>query len=560
MQVQLFFLGGRLDCHLGELADILGEHKCTTLCYRCAHTLATLMPNDIWGQAMSQISNRLNQQNIRTFSSFTAVQRSAVAINAAPRARGREYSRRLCATDLAIVALASGLPFVARTLDLPIPGWHIEAVDYELQAAFLLCIAWMTCLWIFKTHSLGSIAVGMKEYKLVLYAGLALAGIVGVCIGVTGQVQLRNFLVYSLPAGFFALILSRWAWRQWLIRHNRSGYALSNVLIYGQATDLPMALQRLNKSSRPAYRVVGLAVDGPMDEDKARRWGLDAMAVAFIGSAPQLEQEAARLNADAVIVVGPLLGGNAALQQVGWTLEHTNTKLIVASSLTGVSTRRVSSSPVDGMPLLHVESAKFSGFRYLIKRSFDIVFSFTALLLLLPVFLIIAGLIKAEGPGKLFFLQERAGQDGKPFKMVKFRTMVEDAESQLAQLLQQNQGAGPLFKLQDDPRVTRTGRWLRRHSLDELPQFLNVLRGEMSVVGPRPPLFREVAEYNGFTHRRLLLKPGVTGLWQVSGRSNLDWNESIRLDLYYAENWTLASDLRIIWRTFRVMIRPEGAY
>lgn len=138
--------------------------------------------------------------------------------------------------------------------------------------------------------------------------------------------------------------------------------------------------------------------------------------------------------------------------------------------------------------------------------------------------------------------------------------MVQDAEAQLAALQKLNEGAGPLFKLKDDPRVTRCGNWLRKHSLDELPQFLNVLRGDMSVVGPRPALFAEVETYDGHARRRLLLNPGVTGLWQVSGRSNLEWKESVRLDLYYAENWTVLSDLRLIWRTFQVMVKPDGAY
>lgn len=509
---------------------------------------------------MSQTSNRLGRQDIRTFSSWSEARRDARQTTTTPKAKGRAYSRVLCATDLSIVAIACSLPVIARVLEVPMPWASENAGEYGLQAAFFMCVAWMVSLWIFKTHAVGRIAVGMKEYRLVLYAGLALAGGVGVYIGLSEQLQLRYFLIYALPVGFLALIASRWAWRQWLIRRSRSGYALSNVLIYGQANDLPLALERLSKSSRPAYNVVGMVVDGPASTVDSLHPAIHEWGIPVASGADQLELEALRLNADSIIVVGPLLGGSEALQQLGWLLEHSSIKLIVASSLIGVSGRRVTSSPVDGMPLLHVESAKFNGAKYLAKRSFDIVFSAAALLLILPVLIVIALLIRLDGPGKVFFLQERAGQDGRPFKMYKFRTMVEDAESQLAALQQQNEGAGPLFKLKDDPRVTRTGRWLRRHSLDELPQFINVLRGEMSVVGPRPPLFSEVQAYHGYTHRRLLLKPGVTGLWQVSGRSNLDWDESVRLDLYYAENWTLPSDLRIIWRTFRVMIQPEGAY
>lgn len=144
--------------------------------------------------------------------------------------------------------------------------------------------------------------------------------------------------------------------------------------------------------------------------------------------------------------------------------------------------------------------------------------------------------------------------------MFKFRSMVSTAESDLADLQGLNEGAGPLFKLKHDPRVTRVGRWLRKYSLDELPQFFNVLKGDMSLVGPRPPLPIEVAAYEGYTHRRLYIKPGVTGLWQVNGRSDLDWEESVRLDLYYVENWSVTGDLMIMWRTFKVMVAPSGAY
>lgn len=500
---------------------------------------------------MSQISSRLGAERITALGSYTTLQPAADKAANALRSQGRSYLRRLFATDLILVGTACALPAVANSG----PGQN-----YYLLAGVLLAAAWMISLRSFKTHVLGNVAVGMAEYKSLAYASLAMAGSLGVLIGLTGYGTLRIFLLLSLPIGLATLMSNRWAWRQWLARRRRSGYALSNVLIYGQPSDVPFAVRQISGKSGPAYRVVGVLLDGPADEQAELeiRAADPTLPLAYGGGS--LEHQVQALGADSVIVAGPLAGGNEALQHLGWSLESSGTKLIVASSLVGVASRRVRTSPLDGMPLLHVDLAKFSGARYLLKRGFDVLFSAAALLALAPVFLVIAAVIKLEGPGKVFFLQERAGQDGRPFKMFKFRTMVPDAEAKLAQLRERNDGAGPLFKLKHDPRITRCGHWLRKHSLDELPQFLNVLRGEMSVVGPRPPLFTEVAAYEGHAHRRLLLKPGVTGLWQVSGRSNLDWKESVRLDLYYAENWTVLSDARIIWRTFRVMIKPDGAY
>jgi exopolysaccharide biosynthesis polyprenyl glycosylphosphotransferase len=194
------------------------------------------------------------------------------------------------------------------------------------------------------------------------------------------------------------------------------------------------------------------------------------------------------------------------------------------------------------------------------KQALDLIGAGFVLLVLSPLFVVAAILIKLDSPGPVFYRAERIGLNGKPFAMLKFRSMVVDAEKGRLALVGRNEGAGPLFKMRHDPRITRVGRWLRRLSIDELPQLINVLRGQMSIVGPRPPLQSEVATYSGDVHRRLLVKPGITGLWQVSGRSNLPWEESVRLDLYYVENWSLMQDLLIVWRTIGAVCRSVGAY
>ncbi|MES2094829.1 MAG: sugar transferase, partial [Actinomycetota bacterium] len=195
-----------------------------------------------------------------------------------------------------------------------------------------------------------------------------------------------------------------------------------------------------------------------------------------------------------------------------------------------------------------------------VKRMLDVTLASLALLVLIPVFLVVASAIRRDSAGPVLFRQERVGRNGGTFRMLKFRSMVSTAEADLLDLLDQNEGSGPLFKLKNDPRITRVGRTLRKYSIDELPQFWNVLVGDMSLVGPRPPLPAEVQGYEDHVHRRLYIKPGLTGMWQVNGRSNLSWEESVRLDLYYVENWSLTGDLIILWRTFRVLVAPVGAY
>ena len=249
--------------------------------------------------------------------------------------------------------------------------------------------------------------------------------------------------------------------------------------------------------------------------------------------------------------------------RLGWALEGTDIDLVVAPGIMDVAGPRVLTRPVQGLPLIHVEAPSFSGPTRVLKNALDRVGAAIAVLVFAPVLLAVAVAVKREDDGPVIFRQERVGRDGRTFGMFKFRSMVAGAEGQLPELLDANEAAGPLFKLRADPRVTRVGAFIRRYSLDELPQLFNVLRGEMSLVGPRPPLPREVALYEQAAQRRLLVKPGMTGLWQISGRSDLSWEESVRLDLYYVENWTPVLDLMIMWRTVLVVTQPEttgGAY
>jgi exopolysaccharide biosynthesis polyprenyl glycosylphosphotransferase len=279
-----------------------------------------------------------------------------------------------------------------------------------------------------------------------------------------------------------------------------------------------------------------------------------------VGDLDTVAAAAAQLGADTIIVASRPEGSPDFVKQLSWQLEGTAAELVLSSRLTDVAGPRISLRQVDGLPLIQVKIPTYEGGVHLLKRALDVVVATVALIPIALLTPVLSALIKLDSPGPVFFFQERVGRDGRRFKMVKFRSMRTDAEKQLAALKEQNEGAGLLFKMKDDPRVTRVGKVLRKLSLDELPQFWNVLVGDMSVVGPRPPLPSEVTAYDGTVFRRLYIKPGITGLWQVSGRSDLSWDESVRLDLRYVENWSVMNDLQIMWRTAKVMAQPSGAY
>ena len=266
------------------------------------------------------------------------------------------------------------------------------------------------------------------------------------------------------------------------------------------------------------------------------------------------------LGADTIIVANRPDDDPDFIKRLSWELEGTASDLVISSRIADVAGPRISLEHVDGLPLIQVKIPEFEGGKHALKRAVDVAFSFLVMipisLLIMP---IIALLIKIDDRGPVFFRQTRIGRDGQEFGILKFRTMRTDAEERLAELQAQNEGNGVLFKMKNDPRITRIGAILRKYSIDELPQFWNVLIGDMSVVGPRPPLPKEVHEYDGKVYRRLFIKPGITGLWQVSGRSDLSWEESVRLDLRYVENWSVMNDLMIMWRTAKVMIAPSGA-
>ena len=266
-----------------------------------------------------------------------------------------------------------------------------------------------------------------------------------------------------------------------------------------------------------------------------------------------------RCEADIVAVLACREMIGERLRDLAWTLEKTNTDLCVAPALLDVAGPRTTIRPTAGLPLLHVDHPEFNGARRLIKSGFDRVVAAIAIVLMLPVLAALALVIRLDDGGPPLFRQARVGKDGQRFTLYKFRTMVVDAEQRKAQLMAMNDGDGVFFKIHSDPRVTRVGRLLRRYSLDELPQLLNVLIGDMSLVGPRP-LPEETDSCGHQMQRRLAVKPGITGLWQISGRSDLPWDEALRLDVRYVENWSFMLDLQILWKTWSAVTHGDGAY
>jgi exopolysaccharide biosynthesis polyprenyl glycosylphosphotransferase len=267
-----------------------------------------------------------------------------------------------------------------------------------------------------------------------------------------------------------------------------------------------------------------------------------------------------RSGADTVAVLSCPEIDAATLRQLAWELEKTDTDLCVAPALLDVAGPRTTVRPTAGLTLLHVDHPQLSGPRTVLKGLFDRLAAGAALLLLSPVLAMVALAIKVNDHGPALFKQVRVGKDGELFSVYKFRTMVVDAEARLAELMPANDFDGVLFKIRRDPRITAIGAKLRKYSIDEVPQLINVVRGEMSLVGPRPALPSEAAKYADHVHRRLVVKPGITGMWQVNGRSDLSWEETVRLDLRYVENWSFALDLQILWKTVSVVLRGSGAY
>jgi exopolysaccharide biosynthesis polyprenyl glycosylphosphotransferase len=425
----------------------------------------------------------------------------------------------------------------------------------------VLTAAVMPLLWLgvlAANHGYGArfTGTGPEEYRNVMRSVFYLVAAAGL---VSYAVRLDVPRAVPLVAAPMLLVLglaARRMVRTDLVRRRRAGAETQATVVIGNARTVAPMIAEIQRAPEQGLRVVAACVSGlDLSGDVPSEVG----GVPVFGYPEEAMSAVDLFDADVVAVSSdPDLHG-PELRRLAWSLEEREVELVVSAGLLGVAGPRLSIRPTAGMPLLHVERPVMSGGRRAVKTLVDRTLTVLLTLAALPVLLVIAVAIRVDSPGPVFFRQRRVGEGGREFLMVKFRTMCVDAEERLA-ALQRDAGNDVMFKMKHDPRVTRVGRVLRRFSLDELPQLFNVVRGDMSLVGPRPPLMREVEAYEPDAVRRLRVKPGLTGLWQVSGRSDLTWDESLRLDLWYVDNWNLALDLQILFRTAKAVLRGSGAY
>jgi exopolysaccharide biosynthesis polyprenyl glycosylphosphotransferase len=456
--------------------------------------------------------------------------------------------------DLGLLLVAFSVAHLARfpgelAAGSGMTGW------VEFVVAPVMIATWMVLLAVFRTRDPRITGVGGDEYRRLITGSLVtVASVAAVAYAV--QVDLaRGYVAIAFPLGLLLLAIGRKSVRTALARRRARGEQLQDVLLVGDLDDVRYVGRRIAATPSAGYRVRAVITDCAARGTEVR---FGAASAPVLDGVDAVLERAQSEPVGAVVVAGAIRGGHERLRRLGWQLEEHGVELVVSSPLADVAAGRVHERPVDGLPLMHVETPDYR--RRLGKRALDVAGASIGLLLLAPVFAVLALIVRADDHGPVFFRQIRVGRGGQEFSILKFRTMCVDAEARMAVLEQANEAAGPLFKMRDDPRITRVGAFLRKTSLDELPQLWNVLTGSMSLVGPRPALPREVALYDDFADRRLLVTPGITGLWQVSGRSDLDWAEGVRLDLHYVENWSFVHDVVILARTIPSVLRSRGAY
>jgi exopolysaccharide biosynthesis polyprenyl glycosylphosphotransferase len=469
------------------------------------------------------------------------------------RARQRVHVRVLTAIDLVAISAAVGIGYLARFQGAPAFG---APVQYSVVAPSLVLV-WLLALRAQRCYDDKVIGFGAEEYRRVLAASFKLAATAAIALYLLDIGVSRGFLGISFLAGMLTLVTGRYAANKRLHAARARGRGWSRrVLVVGDAAHVVELINQLRRGKATGYRVVGACIPDALRAPEPQRLG----DVPVVGSFRTVLTAASEVGADTVAVAASGELTASRLRRLGWQLEGTEIDLVVTPALADVAGPRIHTQPVAGLPMIHVEAPEFRGGRKVVKDLFDRALALTALLLVSPLCLVVALAIKLTSRGPVLFRQARVGRGGREFHVFKFRTMVAGAHAMRDLLADRNENDGLLFKIRNDPRVTRVGRWLRKWSLDELPQLLNVLFGQMSLVGPRPPLPEEVARYDGDVARRLLVKPGITGLWQVSGRSDLSWEDGVRLDLYYVENWSLAADLVILCKTVGAVLGQRGAY
>ncbi|OJU43535.1 MAG: polyprenyl glycosylphosphotransferase [Microbacterium sp. 69-7] len=433
---------------------------------------------------------------------------------------------------------------------------RISDISYWVFSVILV-VAWLGALSWNDSRSIRVLGSGSNEYLRVVDASVRLFGVIAIVAFLTKVDVARGFLLISLPVGVAVLLWTRWLWRQWLIMKRKSGDFSARVLLVGSEESVAQIARELIRTPSAGYHVVGACTPTGKIADF-----VPGTTIPMMGSVNAVERAMELTGADTVAVTSTDELPPDKVKQISWNLQAGRQHLVLAPSIVDIAGPRLHTRPVAGLPLIHVETPRFSKGQLFLKRSVDVTASILGVLLLSPVLAFLAMSIRLSSEGPVLFRQVRIGRGGREFTMLKFRSMVTNAEEMLENLQRErsehgiDSGNEVLFKMKNDPRVTPIGRIMRKYSLDELPQLLNVIGGSMSLVGPRPPLPSEVAQYATHVHRRFLVKPGITGLWQVSGRSTLSWEDTVRLDLSYVENWSLVGDVAILAKTARAAFMP----
>jgi exopolysaccharide biosynthesis polyprenyl glycosylphosphotransferase len=462
----------------------------------------------------------------------------------------RELGRRLAAGDVVVIAVGSLLAYATREVLGRLEG--IAAFADEVPVALAIIPLWLLLFHLagaYRPEYLNAGGDAMRRFVAGVVGGVFALGFVSFLFNLQlSRLFVAFVAVYVLLGG----ALLRFGFRRHIRARNARGELVQRALIVGTDADASQLAAALDRDPDSSYEVVGfLDEEAPVGH---------AVAGHPVLGRPQATLEVAEEHGVGVVIVSPAGVSPGTLRDVTIALEGTPVDLAVAPSLFQVVTRRMTIETVGNVPILHVDQIRLERSKAVLKRTVDILAASTLLVLSLPLWTLASIAVRRSSPGPVLFWQERIGRDGEPFEMLKFRTMYEDAEARRAELEHLNEADGLMFKMTDDPRVTAAGRFLRRWSIDELPQLINVLRGDMSMVGPRPPLPDEVAQYDAWHLRRLRIRPGITGVWQVSGRSDVPFDEAVRMDLFYIENWSLGTDLLLLTRTVKAVLSREGAW
>ena len=430
---------------------------------------------------------------------------------------------------------------------------NLEGSRLTLVLGLLALLAWPLAVGLARGYQRMRIGVGSDELRPILHAGVAVITISAFPAGLLQQETLLKLSVSAVPFAVLLSLTARFVYRKILHRQQSRGENVRRVIVVGSTNAAQELVRKISRETHCGMKVLGVCL--PAQEiPRATSLGLPVL-----GSLARVAEVVKSLGCDGVTVTSDDATRYNYLRELSWSLEGTGAELLVDPGLVEVAGPRMHIRPLMGFPLLHVEEPHFTGWRRLVKRIADVVLTLVGLLLIAPLLLAIAVAVKLHDGGPVIFRQSRVGRNGEPFMMYKFRSMVVDAEARKAELMARNEGKGGLFKLENDPRVSRLGKVLRDFSLDELPQLFNVLSGHMSLVGPRPHLASELALMPIEAIRRSLVTPGLTGLWQISGRSDLEGDDAVRLDLRYVENWSLTLDLLILWKTAAAVLAKRGA-